>query len=290
MSLCYTEMIKSNKLTLTESQNQKVMICTGIIISSFIVSLLLPFGIVSIITHPMEPIHQFIEELLEEKLTFNSTLFRVMFLPSSLVALNFGNVVALQTFAIAMYYMIQTVCMDALQIKRLHCRSVGLDVGRSYLVTQGFWVLKDDEAIFLYRTQQVLNELLNSFFKSVLISFHHVGCLATVVVLIVFVVRYNDILRNEGVFAYILVFVSMMAPMFLLYAQSRMCGDVAASSIRIRESVAKIMPRRFLMRKFCVSCRTFYIKVSHPFYHVQKDSFLVFVDQALGYVVQLLLW
>ncbi len=283
-------MIKSNTLTLTESQSQKIMICTGIILSTFTLTLLLPFGMVSIITHPMEPLHQFVEEMFEEKLTLNSTILHIMLLPGSWIALVCGNVVALQTFAITTYYMIQTIFMDALQVKRLHGRSVNLKEGRSYLVTEGLWVLKDDQAICLYRTQQVLNELLNSFFKSVFISFHHVGCLGTVVVLIVFLVRYNDILSNQGVFAYVLVFLCMMAPIFLLFAQSRMCGDVAHSSISIKESVAKIVPRKFLMRKFSMSCRTFYIKVAHPFYYVQKDTFLIFVNQALDYVVQLLLW
>ncbi len=161
--------------------------------------------------------------------------------------------------------------------------------GRSAMITNGFGLKSDSEVVQLYRTQQMFNVLLSSVFRSVLISFHHIGLLATVVVLVVFAVKYGDIMREEGPAAYAIVFSCILAPMVLIYFQCKMGGAVVDISEDFKFSGQNMFPRRTVFRKFAKSCRTFYIEVTYPFYTIHKETFTMFGEQVIDWSMDLLL-
>lgn len=150
-----------------------------------------------------------------------------------------------------------------------------------WLVDRCYWLYTNNECFLL---------IIFVLCRSVLISYHHVGCLAVVVVLLVFAIRFNDLLHDIGIASYFVVFSIIMAPITVIYCQCRMAGDVVDVSERFKETGRIMIPRKFMFGKFTKSCTIFYIEVTYPFYTVTKETFTAFCQYAQDYSMELLLW
>lgn len=266
-----------------KKQKRKILCCQYINMLSLSSAISVPIFICFAILHPMEPIHQLLEKWLEIKISISSIAVYILSIPG-LVMFHVGcNAINLLCLILTMYYLVTSIFLEALQADKFIFRTrLSCSVQ-----TKGFSNLDDEKVITLYRTQQVLNVLVNSVFQSVLLSFHQVGCVATTIVMAVILIRYNEVLNREGVIAYVVVCSSMITPLIALFVQSSQLGEITSTSETFRKSLLDTVPRRLMLRKFGKSCRTFYAQVAYPFYNVYKATFVMYIDQSLEYIVQL---
>ncbi len=95
---------------------------------------------------------------------------------------------------------------------------------RCNLNTTSFGLVEDAKLATLFREQQLLNLLINKFFRSILVSFHHAGCQFIVVPLICFAIRFNDILSEDGFVGYLVIGGAIVIVLCILWCQSEICG------------------------------------------------------------------
>ncbi len=189
---------------------------------------------------------------------------------------------------IAFYYMTSLICTEAMIPEKVKWTpKVGR--GRCTIITTGFGVLTDLDVIHLYRIQQILNIYINTFFRSALVAFHHVRCLATTVTLLVFAVRYQEVISVEGLIGYLVVGTCIVSPLVMIFFQCKMAGAVVDISEDFKFEPCKIKPSNCMFKKFASSCTTFYIEVTYPFYKVNRETFTGFMQQTQDCSMELLL-
>ncbi len=252
------------------------------------ISIIVPFAIMAAFSNEIEPHNQLFREWLEipVKLTWNMLPLLVMMCAA---ILGVGTTVGLMCMVICLYFTTTTVCTESMVPIQM-TRKPTDGAGRSEISSRGFGIMTDLDVIQLYRTQQMFNVLLSSFFRSALIAFHHVGLLAGSVALLVFAVNYHSILTESGPVAFVIVFWCITTLMMIIYFQCKMGGEVVDISKRFKSSGSKIFQRKTLFRKFARSCTTFYVEVTYPFYTIHKETFTSFIEQVLEYSIELLLW
>ncbi|CAL8146208.1 unnamed protein product [Orchesella dallaii] len=282
----FYDMLKEKNLDMNAAHKKSEKMLEFLLAYLFIVSIVLPFGLAAAVFHPIEATHHILETWFEIKVTFEWE-FLPLFIFSVIVLVACGGTVSILCSHIACYFMLTTTYLDDLKPVAIFKRT---GARRSILNTKFFGEMEDVEILKMYRIQRLLNILLNDFYKSLLVSYHHVAVLATAVVLICFAVKFNDIMLSGGIMAYVVVLGSVMAPFALMYFQSGMCGRLVKISNEFKRTSNKIGERRLLLAKFARSSDTFYIQVAHPFYTIDNVTFVEFCDQVVSYVITLLLW
>ncbi|CAL8146191.1 unnamed protein product [Orchesella dallaii] len=280
------ELLKSKEIELDETHQKNMKQLELLIIIAFLFSFILPFGLAAIILHPVEPTHQVIESWLEIKVEAGWVYFP-FFLLVGLLLQGCAGIVVILSWNIACYYILATTCLDDLTPIQISERQ---NSKRCKVITKFYGEMEDHKVSEMYRIQRLFNELMNDFYKSLLISYHHVGSLVTSCTLICFAIRFWEILSAEGVLACAIVIGSIMVAMGLLLLQSIMCGRLVDISDEFKDVATKLVERRSLLAKFARSCDTFFIQVVYPFYTIRRETFLLFCGQVVDYVITLLLW
>lgn len=282
--LCFLEMVETGKLILEPSHKRTIILGEALLYLTFYFSLLVPFFVTMALMHPIEPTHILIKEWFEIEFRFSLQLLPFIILIWTSIFLC-SSVVTLQNIVVVWIYVLHTISLERFTPERVNVVREGRLCD---LNTPGFGTVSDNQVILFYRVQQILNVFLNEYFRSVLVSFHHVTCLATVVVLVVFTIKYNHILAAEGVKGYIVVAAIIFIPLILVFDQSWMCGNLEDTSHRFKVAGETLLPKKFVFRKFVRSCRLFYVEVVYPFYTIHKETFLLFCAQALDFTIQLI--
>lgn len=278
-------MIEEGKIVLEPRQKRIIKVGEAVIFHAIYFSLLIPFVITVAIMHPIEPTHVLFKEWFDIEFEFTLPLFPIMAI-LWMAVYGCASIVTFQTIVIAWIYVLHTISMECFTPERVGRVREGRLCD---LETPGYGTLSDYDVILLYRVQQVLNGFLNEFFRSVLVSFHHIACLATVVVLLVFAVKYDQVLANEGATGYAVVIACILVPLIIIFNQCWMCGDIVDKSQSFKRVGETLLARKFAFRKFAISCRIFYVEVAYPFYSIHKETFLLFCEQILDFTVSLLL-
>ncbi len=280
-------MIKSGKLVLTDNQKQDIKLATFLLYLVMFVSAILPLSLVRALRWQIEPTSMLIQEWFEFELTF-SVKSIPLYLIMATTTFAIGSLVCLMLNLSILYYITTFICTHALTPTKIYWKNGGID--QCELSTKGFGKLSDFELIQMFRTLQVFNLVQNSFFRSVFIAFHHVGCLGIIVVLFVFAVRYNEVLLDEGFVACVLVLGSIWSVITIIYFQTKMAGAVVNASREFKLAQRKITPRKLGLRKFAISCNTLYVDLTYPFYKIHQKTFVQFMERAQDYSMQLLLY
>lgn len=142
-----------------------------------------------------------------------------------IAAFGVGTTLGLMMIAIDFYFTTSFICTEALIPEEMQWTPKA-GPRRCKITTVGFGELTDLEVIHLYRIQQILNFYLNEIFRSAFVAFHHVACLATVVVLLVFVIRYQKVITAEGPLGNVAVISCMLSPLVMIFFQCKMAGAV----------------------------------------------------------------
>lgn len=160
------DLYKSNQLMYTDSQRKSVSFGKISIKLSSVISLVMPTFLTLALTHKLELAHRVIQSLTEVNLTPSPRY--VPFLIFVNVCLYYmGNAVTLLMLIIPMYYVLTTACFEGFTPTRL----VSNLNKRCRVSTMSFGEVLDEDIVRLFRTQQCLENLINEFFQSLLVSF-----------------------------------------------------------------------------------------------------------------------
>ncbi len=150
--------------------------------------------------------------------------------------------------------------------------------------------MTDDMVISMYRTQKLLNLLLNEIMATVLISFHQVGLLVTTTAMPYFGIKFQTVIHQVGIIGYFTVYSIAIAPLCLVCYQSIYFGRLVEITQTFKPKGLHLFPRKLLFHKFARSCETFNVEEAYPFYRFNRETFLLFCEQVLNYTVTLILW
>ncbi len=235
--------------------------------------------------HPLEPTHVLIKEWFE--IDWNLELKFIPFIFLFTVSIqHVGNLILIYGLLVEIYCFLVTGVLNDLTVESVHIRQGS----RCSLETRYFGILEDDEICKLYRIQRYLNERVNEIMGSVFISFHQIGMLATVSIMLFFFVKFQNVIWEVGPIACAVVVGSMLTPLLILWYQSQFFGVLVDTSDEFRENAMNIVPRKTRFRRFAYSCQTYYVEEAYPFFHYHKNTFLEFCETGIDYAINLMFW
>ncbi|CAL8134462.1 unnamed protein product [Orchesella dallaii] len=246
--------------------------------------------------HPLEPTHIMIQKWLEIDLHLHwkyiPFLFIVMAVISKAAVTVFNGII----FAFC-YILLATICITSLTpehvttvVQRQSNASASQKAMIRYsVVTQCFGTLDDMTLVRMYRTQQVLNVLLNEIYSSILFSIHHVAALVVFVGLSLTLIKCPlETLINSGPIMVLLVVVGSQIPPFMEYWETHEINEVNDASNGFTGKCNRMLSRRSMLRKTVISCRRLTVELAYPFFTITKHTFLGFVYRGIDLMITLL--
>ncbi|CAL8127999.1 unnamed protein product [Orchesella dallaii] len=281
------EMRKSKNIAIDAEHRRGTLMLDLNIYGSTIGSLILPFGVAACILHPMEPNHRIAEDWFELEVGLHNWFTLAWYAVTCIGLTGCGNIIIILSWNIAMYFLIANTCLEDITPDQVEqC----WDGKRCSALTHYYGVMEDQEIVNMYRIQKLFNTLMNNFYSSVLISFHHVAVLAVVSIMIFFAIKFQDIIWDGGIIVEGVVLSTIFTGMIIIKVQSMMCGYLVDVSENFRDRCKKVVRGKYFLRKSAESCDTFHIQVAYPFYTVDKGTFVNFCSQVQDYAITLLLW
>ncbi|CAL8146334.1 unnamed protein product [Orchesella dallaii] len=281
------EMLYTKQIEMDEEHKKWIRGGERLILLCVTASLLVPFIFAPCFLHPIEPTHRLITEWLEFEFGFNlrGIPIGIMFLFAIYECSNVFNVFCV----IALLYLFTTItCLNDISTVEVERRTASGK--RCHVVTRFYGVLEDKDQIKFYRIQVYFNNLINNVFDSILFSYHHVACMLCPSVMACFAIRNQQIMIDGGILAVLVVAVGVLVPLGTIYFESIFCGALVSNSEDFKESGKLLMDRKTMHAKFALSCRPLYLKMTHPFYNVDRNTFLQFTDAVVDKTITLLLW
>lgn len=251
-------------------------------------SIFLPFGLLHITFHPLEPTHRLISDWLE--IDFSPSLILLPWIILFMVGImGAANILIVMGYTALCYCVITTTVLKDLTPRRI---PTGVNHRlRFSLETSFYGILEDFEILQMYRELRLYNLLLNDILATFWFSIHQVGCLTTFTVLLYFGVKFNHVVLGYGLVGILVVGGSFFAPIAVVWYQSDMFGELAETSDQFKVEGRNVIPtRKSLYTKFVRSCQTFYVEEAYPFYKIGRNTFLLFCAQGLDHAISLLLW
>lgn len=245
------------------------------------------FGITFTTCAPLEPSHIIFKDVFDVEIEMHPR-FIPFFLVNTLGFFSFVNIVFFIGSSMVFFYNVTTSILHDITPEGMDLKSRKGAI--CHVITPTWNVIPDMEVIHAYRVLQLLYNVMHQFMASVLLSFHQVACLSTASILIYFGIQFHPFITEFGPFAYVVFWGLGISPFLLVYLQSQFCGELLGKSSDFKEICVKKFPRKTVFRKFAISCTTINIPYAYPFYNMQKDTFLEFIDQVADYAITLLLW
>ncbi|CAL8127991.1 unnamed protein product [Orchesella dallaii] len=280
------DMMKSKNIELSLIHRRNMLLLEVMTAAVCVVSAVLPFGLAAAIFHPMEPTHRMVLDWFEIEIKLEG-FFILWYILTCVAMLGCGNIVAILANNIAFYFIIFNTCIKDLTAEEMGQRH---GVKRCQMSTQFYELMEDNEIATAYRIQKLFNILINNFYSSVLVSFHHVAMLAVASIMLFFFIKFQDIVWEGGLLVEAFVLGTIIVPLWLINVQAIMCGKLVDASGAFKFRARKLVHRKTFLAKFGNSCTPFYIQVVYPFYTVHKETFADFCSQAIDYTITLLLW
>ncbi|CAL8146328.1 unnamed protein product [Orchesella dallaii] len=281
------EMLRVKQIELSEEHKKLIRNGERLVFMATVLTIFVPFVLVPAFLHPIEPTHRIITEWLEYEFGFNLRGIPVALI-FMLGVFSCGNVVSVFFVLVSLYWFTAMPCLNDIIPVEIERRSAAGK--RCHVVTNFYGVLEDKEIAKFYRIQVYFNNLFNKVVDSVLISYHHVACMMCSSVMACFGIRYQQVIVDGGIFAFLIVVVGVACPLALIFFEGLMCGDLVSVSEDFIESGKNLMDRKTMYLKFVYSCRPLYMKIINPFYNVDRNTFLEFVDAVVDKTITLLLW
>lgn len=243
-------------------------------------SLILPIFYGLTLLHPYEPVHRTLEEWLEMTPEFG---FR--FLPLMVMLdwglLFCGNVVYLPC-SLGILYM--ELCQ--FWIPGITPNSVVILQGRTRYSTN-LGLIDATHVIKFYRCQQVINVLINDFFRSFWTSVHH-ALIVVIAVLATFIcIRYTEDVRAMGI-AGVIIPAAAFCSLLIEYHETHLLGKILLESRQFIKIGKRVSQRSSVLKRFLKSCSDIQLKTAYPYFVVSYDTFLLLLHQCIDFLVSLL--
>lgn len=251
-----------------------------------ICSLLVPAFLMLMFAHPIEPTRCMIKDWLEVEISISFAWAPVLAVLYILI-FSAANSTAVLCLLVAVYYSVSVIALEDI-------KPIGLVTGHTILrrrycmKTRCLGDLEDVQIITEYRKLQLFNRILNDILGNIMISFHAVACLGAVVSMGFFLIAYNSVLEEIGILGYVVVISTLCTAVFIQAAEAQLLGTLCEVSREFGETSQRFSWRQSVYGKFVKTCKTFFIEEAYPFYHINKDTIVMFCDQCLGCLINLL--
>lgn len=250
-------------------------------ILAFLLALIIPPVMMIAMLAPFEPMHVFIQELLEIDLSPCEPGHWIII--TIMIWVMAGGAMIFYTFGVTgvAYVYLAEACLESLV--PTGSLNNGFEFG------QGF--MADRDYCMELRIEQLINLLLNRIYASVLVAFHHVVVLVIAIGCIVVVVVAGNQMVDAGIECVVILVLGTTIPFFIEYCESVYVGRIANFSSNISKKCQILRyghRQKSEFYKVIVSLPTFRIKTAYPFFHVGDDTMFEFALQCLNYTVSIL--
>ncbi|CAL8070985.1 unnamed protein product [Orchesella dallaii] len=157
------------------------------------------------------------------------------------------------------------------------------------VTTENFGDMDDSTMLDMYRIQQLFNKILNELDGSIVIAFNHIICLIVFVFFTFTAIRYSDDVFNTGIIVIVAIFSAIFATLIAEWYEAVVSGYLYDVSNDFVGKVRRITSRKSGAHKRVLGCPCLAFDIAHPFFMVDKHTFLQFVHQGLDFLTTLLL-
>lgn len=265
-----------------------------IFLSLIAVSTLFPFAFsCKFVTVKLEPIHQFIKYIIEEDVTLSARywplILGLIFLLIYVVLIMFCAITGGLLYILMAPSTVDFMTPIAITEKTCNMNSKGKVLMQYQFQTKKFGVVSEESIIKFYRTEQVLNGLLNEIYSSLIISVVHVAALVVFVCISFTLITSWDVVCQLPLIAKMVIGMAFCAPLIVEYVEAEMIGDVVTNFRQFTVKSKQLCSVNTYFGKFSKSCRkTMVFEVAYPFFTMSKETFPQFISEGIGFLITLL--
>ncbi|CAL8134464.1 unnamed protein product [Orchesella dallaii] len=262
-----------------------------LVVIAAVLSFFVPIGFAGCVLHPLEPSHIMIQEWLEVTVSLKWIFIPFLLLVTAVISKAAVTVFNGIIFAFC-YILLATMCITSLTPERVmtvvqpNADASQKAMIRYNVVTKCYGTLDDITVVKMYRTQQVLNVLINEIYASVLFSIHHVATLVVFVGLGLTLLKCpGEMLINSGPLIFLILVAGPAIPPFIEYWEAYEISEITDTSNAFITKCNKMLSRRSMLRKTVMSCRRLTLEAAYPFFTMTKHTFLEFVYYGIDLMI-----
>ncbi|CAL8143429.1 unnamed protein product [Orchesella dallaii] len=285
-------LIQENHGQLSQNQMRKIRRAEILFSLAAMMSIFVPLAYCACLCVPMEATHALLQEWLEIDVSLDRK-FAPLFLLFIWAVNNAGSVIFNAT-TMGLAHMVLTIsCISLItpdQVKIICQQTTSLDKRaiKNEIRTSGLGLLDDMQVVNMYRTQQIINILLNEIYATILFSLHHVFCLVIFVGITYTILRVPQVLASAGPLTLFGFICGALIPLLLEYFESTELNELTDVSKEFVGKCKGMVSRRSMLRKFSVSCPPLRIQMGYPFFNVCRETFPQFMSQCIDFLIGLL--
>ncbi|CAL8143433.1 unnamed protein product [Orchesella dallaii] len=282
--------IKSSNGKLNQNQMKRIRRTEFLVALTAGLTTFVPFAYGACLCIPMEATHAVLQEWLEIDVSA-AFEFAPLILFFVWMVSNGGSVIFIAATVMLEYMVLAINCISVITPDRVRTQktfTVETRTIRYEVQTSCFKSLDDMQVVNMYRTQQIINNILNEILATILFSLHHVFCLVIFVGTTYTILKVPEVLATGGPLTLFGFICGALIPVFLEYFEAIELNELTEVSMTFKGKCNDIMSRRSMLRKFAVSCPPLRIQAGYPFFNVSRDTFTQFMSQCIDFLISLL--
>lgn len=258
----------------------------AMIISIF--PLVLPVFFVVMFFHPVEPVHRIVEDFLELDVRFSIDVVPV------LLAYAWGafDISSIMCCFIIMIFLFVFVTTTWFMVATPDAVTPPVFVnGKRFFESAELGKISEDELVWVYRSLQILSASINEVIAKKRMSYHALVALMVGVLSTYSIIRYYDFFLGEDVMGLslgiLMTFAFLLAPI-IFYLECGFLDGMENLWMSYKDNLNSTTTRNSAIYKAARSFREVKFKSTHPFFNMNKSTFLDWTNQLIDLVVNLL--
>lgn len=238
---------------------------------------------------PGEPIHSYLEWVLEVKFGWNwetlPLLFMIVWSTNALVGIVLNIIFIFLNCMFIWLFWFRAVCPDA------SCLRKSRDDGLLFFKTSQVGMQSEMDLIWMYRVFQLIAGLFNIPVKTSRLAFHLFALQVTVVTACFSLIRFHDIMFKGDSIGYVLAFILLICifwAVVLIVLESFALNEIQITSENFKNNIRYGTSRNLAVNKASRSFQEVTLYTAGPCFRLNKSSFLQWCDQAIDRLVTLL--
>jgi len=279
-------MMKSRKLFWSKEQKAAIRQADYLTAALGTGSIVMPLCYGACVLNENEPVHNILSDWFEIQISLNLQsipyILGVTWGALNCASASFSMIILPLTYVWGSLIYGSSLTPRNLQV----CRAKGRFQYK--IETQSFGVLNEEKFVGMFKTQQLLNVLINEIISSILISFHHIAFMIILVGVSLLMITSPGMIWNAGPQIMVMGLSGIFVVAVLAFMECKKFGEIVDASEKFIFKSKSLANRRSPYRKFIISCRRLTINSAHPFYTVRRRTFLEFFHQYLDFLTTLL--
>ncbi|CAL8130795.1 unnamed protein product [Orchesella dallaii] len=231
--------------------------------------------------HSADPFHRMLDDVFGIQVTLSTIPI--------ILSLGYGRevFVVANTFAIFLLSFLLPKCFCMVWMSAI----MPLEMTKErHIQTKYVGPVVSQRIIWIYRCYQLYWIHWNGIMAKFRLALHFAMMQILVVAASVLLIRYSSNLMRNGEFLFLLLILSgFILPLIMAKLECSMVGEVVEDSLKMKEKLLNLNGRKSFVYKVAKSFRPHRVSPTHPFFTLSNNTFLEFLDVAVGHVVNCLL-